>query len=215
MTRAIGLPRSNSVHPRSRTLPYYEFQGRRYPRVTRILDILRDPGLEALEAKIGTRALKARGTKAANRGTKLDAAIKAEIQGCLKPRLAMFEEKQGWKAWEEYKRLYPGRFYEVGTPRCSEHWGYAGEPDLLNATGITDLKATGQIREKHWIQTNAYIPLIWSEDEWERRTITIIRLDVQLGVCEVQERKFDRQMWRTFIQLKDVYVAWFSKEMDA
>ena len=197
-----------------RQLPYYEFQGRRYPRVTRILDILRDPGLEALEAKIGTRAMKQRGTKAANRGSKLDAAIKAEIQGCKKPKLTTFEEKQGWKAWQDYRRLFPQTHFEVGNARCSELWNYAGEPDLINATGITDLKATGQIREKHWIQVMAYLPLFWSEDMWTGLTASIIRLDVQLGVCEVQSRVFDRSMWETFMKLKDVYVAWFSAEME-
>ena len=210
MTRALGLPRSNSVRSR----PYYEFQGRRYPRVTRILDILRDPGLEALEAKIGTRAMKQRGMKAANRGTKLDAAIKAEIQGCLKPRLATFEEKQGWKAWEEYKRLYPTQHFEVGQPRCSELWNYAGEPDLLNAEGITDVKATWKIQEKHWIQTNAYIPLIWSEDAWDTKLVQIIRLDTQLGVCEVRTQQFNEGMFTMFLKLKEVYLTWFSQEME-
>lgn len=191
-------------------LPYYDVDGIRYPRESAILSILRDPDLEAWEERVGPQAAKRKRIHSQKVGLTLDAMIKQEIQGAVVkwPRPVSSEVKQGWKAWEEYKRLYLHSF-DVGYRLVSPQWGYGGEPDLVERDVVTDLKATTRLRDKNWIQLSSYVPLLWPEERWPAIRLRLIRLDTFLGTCEVKERPFVRQVWETFMSLKKVYQDWF------
>ena len=195
-------------------LPYYEMDGVRYPRVSAILSILRDPDLEAWQAKVGDKAAEAKRKHAEKIGLTLDAMIKQDVQGAVVkwPKPTSAEVKQGWKAWQEYKRLYSAP--DVGFRLVRPEYGYGGEPDLLERDTIIDLKATTRLREKHWVQLTAYVPLWWPEERWPSITLRLVRLDTFLGTCEVKERPFVRQIWETFLHLKQVYQDWYGAELN-
>ena len=190
--------------------PYYEVEGIRYPRVTSILSILRDPDVEDWYARLGDKAAKAKRHHAERVGTTLDELVKRQVAGqtVVAPKSASSEVKQGWKAWREYRDL-SGEQFTVGYPKTSERWGYGGCADLLNATGVTDIKATTRLRPKHWIQVMSYVPLYFSEDQWDKVAVTLIRLDTFLGTAQWEIKPFDRTIWETFLKLKDVYGQWF------
>ena len=204
----------------STNLPYYEVEGRQYPRVTSILSILRDPDLEVWAEKVGPVAAKRKATHAAKVGTTLDRMIKQQVAGekVTWPRPASAEVRQGWKAWEEYRRLHEVD-YQIGKPLVSPLYGYGGEPDLYKEEEIVDIKATTRLREKHWIQLHAYAPLLfpaWKPHrQWSDVMLKLIRLDTFLGTYEVKMRRWDRQIWETFLKLKDVYATWYQPQEDA
>ena len=200
-------------------LPYHEVDGKRYPRVTRILSILRDPDLEAWQMRVGDKAAKVRVRHAERVGTELDRLIKQEVAGALVklPKKASAEVRGGWKAWQEFKQEQPHLLngLQVGQVRVNPAFHFAGEPDLVKPDEVWDIKATTHLRAKHWIQVNSYVPLEWPDPgHWEDTTLRLIRLDTFLGTYEMQERPFSLEMWRVFLNLKEVYVGWYAQEMD-
>jgi len=200
----------------SKQLPYYEVNGHRYPRVTSILSILRDPDLEKWQAEIGETRAAAKRRHAERIGTMLDKLIKQEIEGktVILSAQGSSEVRQGWKAWQEYRRCYPG-LLRLGTTLVHPTYRYGGTPDILSGNIVIDIKATARLREKFWIQLHAYVPLLFLESVWPLITLRVVRLDTFLGTCEVKDRPFDKQIWETFMHLKSVYCHWFQPQEEA
>lgn len=195
--------------------PFYEFDSVRYPRVTRILSILKDPDLEKWEDRVGPSQASKVLKSSIRVGNKLDKAIKDQLRGLKGHPSGSSEVIQGWKAWSEYYSLNQ-LDYQVGEPMVSKTYHYAGEPDLYlpNTKEVIEIKATTAIRDKHWIQLHSYVPLIWkASGVWSDVTLRVVRLDTFLGTFEEKTMKFDPAIWEGFMHLKEVYMAWFAKEM--
>lgn len=198
-------------------LPYYEQEGKRYPRLTRILSILRDPEVEAWMQRIGTKAAQRRQVSSQKRGTVLHKMISQTLltqKEATLPKRATFEVQMGWQAWLRWYRLNQARLAPQGVevPCVSPHYGYGCTPDLWEPGMVTDWKTGSRLQAKHWIQIHSEVPVIFGEEVADIR-VRLVRLDPAIGDFEEQIRPFDQGLWEMFLKLKDIYVAWYAGEM--
>ena len=192
--------------------PYYLHQGVKVPRVSRILSILREPQVEKWAAK--TPDAEEQSADARRLGKQVHAYIAADLQEqSFKLKAPTSQLMNAITAYQAWKREHADL---LTLPRRIEHPftlpQYGGTVDLvLGEYLVIDWKITGAIRPKHWIQVNAYIPLIW-ENQLSQRQVQIVRLDKDLGIYEAPEpRGFSQRIQTTFDALRDVYVAWYAE----
>lgn len=146
----------------------YERDGRMWPRLTRILDIIRNPGLDEWRHRLGDVEADRVATKAAKIGTAVHKAIMAVLMGRKPPkltgeRLRAFEAWQRWHAaqvdfrpsrMEQTLFGYPPMEY-AGTPDCIEDGIVSGRNRL------SEWKCSGSVSETWWIQLHAQAGLAW------------------------------------------------------
>ena len=194
--------------------PYYELNGQRYPRVTRILSILREPEVEKWQQRIGSEEAEEVSREAKKLGTWLHRYIEGALKGQTTPlgqespdRLHLIGAYHQWKR-ERGSDLMPQAIEQT---YHSATYGYAGTVDLVEAARLTDWKVTGAIRPKHWIQLSAYVPLVFEPPY--QVTLRIVRFDKSLGIYEQQERLFHQDDLVAFQHLHEVYRRWFALEL--
>ena len=186
-------------------LPYYELHGTRYPRLTCILSILREPDIDP---KILNHA--------AQRGTAIHRMINETLisgQVAKLPKTATTELRFAWEAWCAWRALQPASFEWTGVEQTliSSAYGYGTTVDFTQRRMVTEWKVTSKIREKHWIQLHAQVPLIFKEHREEVK-VRVVRLDPRLGEFEEVVRPWNEGIWQTFLKLKDIYCDWYKAE---
>lgn len=148
----------------------YPHNGSLYPRVTRMLEIIRNPGLESWRGRVGDAEADRVASKAAKLGQRCHRAILATLTG-KKVKVPAGEVGRVFETWRRWydaqvdfrpsrveQRLFgEAPFNYAGTSDCIEDGIVGGR------NRITDWKFTGQISAAHWIQLHAYVPLAWPE----------------------------------------------------
>ena len=197
--------------------PYYELDGRRYPRLHHILDILDKPQLDAWRKCIGEEASEeiSRSTQAI--GNKLDFLIVTALTGhaVTLTRAAKPELVSAWTGWQRWRTLQPDPFEitSIQRPYVSALYGYGATPDFVQPLMVTDWKATNRIRQENWIQVHAEVPLIFHVAVWPAVKVRIVRLDKTFAEFEEVIQPFNQNIWETFMALKRVYLDWFGSAL--
>ena len=204
---------------------WIDHDGLRYPRVSRILSIMRDPGLE--KAGQITEEADERSAKARSIGTKLHQMIQQDLERQtvkVDPKMS-FELRSCWDGYQRWKqeRCKPfgdnhqieQRLFHVATPR------YTCQPDLAewNMTDrilrVTEWKTSLRIKDLYWIQMTTAVPMLLLATDLSQWTIQlrVVRFDKALGDYEEQVRALNPLDIDTFRYLASVYWAWYSHEL--
>lgn len=199
--------------------PWYEQAGRKYMRVTRIMDILRNPEIDDWRSRIGDAVADKIVSRAARTGKAAHALVMKRLRG-EKIRLPKSRDVVGvYEAWQRWyaaqtdfipfaleRTLYGQPPYDyAGTPDCVEKAGVCGG----TVNRIDDWKMTGRMSDRHFVQMSAYAPLAWPHGIPEDLTLRIVRIDPVTCLPDVDERPFNPKHLATFLKLVDVYRDWY------
>lgn len=151
--------------------------------VTEILDYFTEPELVAWKVKVGLTDANKISRLAAKTGTRVHELIQIDWKtGGYKLKTADNSEVRScMEAWERFKRDYKPEIISMEDELRHDYYKVIGHSDIkcvLNGTRRLDIKTSGEIRQKHWLQLGGYElcdPLFLSG---------VIRLDRNIGTYE-------------------------------
>lgn len=199
--------------------PYYELAGVRYPRITRILSVMREPELDAWRKTVGAEAAEDISGAAIRTGKTVHSLIEETLKtGKLAKTTTTSEDvRMAWGAWQKWYALQPPMPSNVAVEyrAITTEYGYGCTADLVEPLRITDWKITGAIRPKHWIQLHAEVPAVFQAPElWPQVCVRIVRLDKRLGEFQEKEVPFSRAIWCGFLHARALYMAFYGQELN-
>lgn len=162
-------------------------------RVTQVLDYFMEPTLVAWKVKVGAKESRRISTLAMKVGSKVDMLIKTGSNPDAKDSSEVRSCHEGWRKW--YADYRQPRF--DGCQRLfDESRGLTGEPDIfLPATNtLVDIKCSGQINLKYWLQLAAYASMMKTQPSM----LAILRLHKSIGEYEYKVREFDKKLVDVF-----------------
>lgn len=151
-------------------LPYYENDGKKYPRVTHILKIIQDPDYEKFRNGVSENRFEEIMTNAANRGISFHSLIekysKGEInnivlKGLKAGRSELYAPFVTFHTWAQHKIE---KFVLVEKKVFDHNHCYAGKPDFVailkgrKRPTLFDIKFKAKLNYKESMQTAAYVP---------------------------------------------------------
>ena len=167
------------------------------PRVTDVLDYLKEPELVNWMLKNSAAKRKAIQEEAFRIGTSVDELVRQDVVegGYLTP-----EDDSAvlncMTAWESFKKAHPefiGSVVETQTNLEDKENDITGHPDFVirranDTWGIVDLKTSSGIRPTYWTQTAQYSEM-WRKMKKTSlpRFIGVLRLDKKEGTWEYKE----------------------------
>jgi len=206
-------------------LPYYEIEGQRYARVTRILSVLRHPD-DKEDWRKSPQAKEARhiGKQFHRMATQDLRGIKVVWPKNIRPELTNVWE--GFQDWKSTRRPEPVamdlRIYTPGPQTI----GIAGELDLWDAKDegyLTEYKTSLWIEESHHDQANAYLAILRRFMQFHvvvgdkfnmlPRWIRVVRFDKNLGHFEEKVWEFEQWRYDRFLRLHQTYLDYFGDEI--
>jgi hypothetical protein len=166
------------------------------PRVTDVLDYLKEPELVNWMIKNTAAKRKAIQDEAFRVGTLVDELVRQDILegGYLMPETDS-SALSCMTAWEAFKKEHPefiGSVIETQTNLEDKENDITGHPDFVirrtNDWGIVDLKTSSGIRPVYWTQTAQYSEM-WRKmkDTHVPRFIGVLRLDKKEATWEYKE----------------------------
>jgi hypothetical protein len=138
---------------------FYEIEGRKYQRCTRVIGFFEPPQLTAW--KLRTKDHKRIGRKAMDIGSRVDGMCLADWKGDgynLTDKDPA-EVRECMKAWETWKTDFPELFRDIQAMQETvfyDDWECAGTLDIRTSRAIIDIKTSGRISKGYWIQTAFY-----------------------------------------------------------
>lgn len=178
-------------------VPYYEREGKRYERITHVLDYFAPPELVDWKIRVGKREAGRISREAMKIGDNVDQCIRALIDGDGEhlPKLKTLEAQNCWEAFESWLQHYAPdiehRQLATANTVFSEELCTAGTPDLeWNVCTVIDIKCSSAIRPSYWLQTEFYgrnMPCVKNK--------AILRLDKNLGIYEFQMMPLNEAHW--------------------
>lgn len=191
--------------------PMYELDGRRYVRVSTVLEMLARPGLERWRGRIGNDAADRIAHAAATYGTRVHQAL-AQVNQALKagqtpdldavhPDLRLHVE-----AYLEWVRLTGARVIDVERLVVHERLRYAGTCDLLleleGQLAVADFKTTRtgrtMLRPVYRLQLAAYQGALIAAGEAVARRLAIQLPSDCPAMLRVEEYHRHRADWQAF-----------------
>lgn len=184
--------------------PTYEIEGKLYDRITRILDYFPDPGIVEWKLKVGTEEAKRIGKEATGIGSRVDDLIKKDVEaGAYKLKASeCIEVRNCMEGWERFKIEHPEvKIVAVDKLVRSELLAVAGTLDVEGSDEVLDIKCSGRISWKYWIQVAMYNYMLPVSKPY----LSILRLHKSLGYYEYQRISYDKKLVRIFIGLLRAY----------
>ncbi len=195
---------------------YYERDGRKYERVSTILDYFPSPGLIDWKVRVGKRESGAVSRKALKIGTIVDGYCEDDVngKGYSVKKKDTEEVRSCMRAWEEWKRDYPGVF--SGLNQTQERvffndWGVAGTCDLLSPTVLIDVKTSKRVSLAYWVQLAVY------NREFKRAEKRVLCLSKELGTYEYVEcpAEYSQEyLEQVFVGMLNVYRYFKSEKQE-
>jgi len=190
---------------------FYTIDGVEYPRVSRVLSIIRNKSLETWRGKVGNKEANLVMREASKVGTRLHKLIEKALYN-EKIGIKKTESKEvlacleGFKEWALTRNPKP---LGVEVTVVSREYGYAGTIDLIEEGIITDWKTAARLSPSYWIQLAAYANAC-REESRSIDKVRIVRLDKTLGIFEEQEKTVEElaPFWVAFRALLDFYKQW-------
>lgn len=189
---------------------FYEIDGRKYTRVTRILETVRNPGLEQWRGRVGNTEANRKAKEANATGTAVHEAIERALKtGFLEPVKDSAEPEyknciRAFKEWQGTRQVVPLHLEK----RVWSRHGFAGTVDLIEEGIITDWKTSGRISDSYWLQLNAYADLVRECLNLDIKKIRVVRLDKNLGTFEEVVRDVEPNLQTAFLNLFYFHRTW-------
>lgn len=190
----------------TKQLPYYEKEGIRYDRITAILDYFTTPELLNWKLRVGKKEAGLISRRALKVGSTVDENVRAMINKSDAPKLKSFEEKNCWKAFEQWRSDYPGELIELETVYDVEQM-VAGTPDIFHVGDgiLIDVKCSARVSSSYWLQTEFYLRNLKGVFSKEVPKKAILRLDKNLGIYEYKVMNFSDEHWNVVRGLISAY----------
>lgn len=140
---------------------YYERGGRKYHRVTTVLDYFPCPELVEWKVRVGKAEAGRISRKAFKDGSRIDELCEADWRtGKYKLKKSDNAEvrsaMQGWEQWkDEWSDVYAD-IQGMQETVFSDAWGVAGTLDIRTSKAIIDIKGAQRISKNYWVQTAFY-----------------------------------------------------------
>ena len=182
----------------SKQLPYYEVEGKRFDRITAILDYFPDPDLVSWKVRVGGKEASRIGTIAKNIGSNVDEVIKAEIDGLKSCKLKSNEAKNCHSAFNDWAKDYSLMLRSCQTVYSNELM-VAGTPDIEDSDTVIDIKCSSSIKDSYWLQTEFYGRLL------NKQFKAILRLDKNLAIYEFKKMPLNDTHWAAVCGLITAY----------
>lgn len=179
----------------SNNVPYYEKEGRRYDRITHILDYFSPPGLVDWKIRVGRKEAGMISRAALRIGSNVDDSIREHVGGCRTignyKGLKTQEAINCYKAFEDWKKDHVVEYLAIVGTTFNDELMVAGTPDLFRGDKLTivDVKCSSKIRESYWLQTEFYARSSGCLNK------AILRLDKNLGIFEYKEMPLCDEHW--------------------
>ena len=139
---------------------FYERDGKKYERVTTILDVFPHPKLIDWKINLGRKASGIISRKALKIGSRVDELCENDmLTGKYKLTSKDPEEVRNCMlGWEEWKKEWPDFKDVQGTQETVffDDWMVAGTLDFCTSRKLVDIKTSRQISRTYWIQTAVY-----------------------------------------------------------
>ena len=177
-------------------------------RVTEILGYFQEPQLVDWRIRVGNKEARRISTMTAKTGTRVHELIYNEWkEGMYKLKKAdSLEVRNCMQGWEQFKKDYSPTIHNMEYEVMHEVESIVGHIDMLATIGIKkciiDIKTSGNIRSKHWLQLGAYYSLA-SESSIEE--VAVLRLDRNLGLYELESNNNPAKLSDVFFSLWEVY----------
>ena len=168
--------------------------------VTRVTDYFTEPELVEWKVKTGLKEANRISRLAAKTGTRVhDLIYKDWEDGSYKLIKAdSLEVRNCMSAWEDFKRNHRINISHMEFELRDEASLVRGYADMEAEGIILDIKTSGFIKPRHWIQLATYAKIHKS------KTIAILRLDRNLGIYEFIEKEAD-SLPTIFSPLLEIY----------
>lgn len=167
---------------------YYEKNGKRYDRITRILDYFPHPDLVDWKIDVGRREARRVSTAATNIGDNVDEYVKQKLLGGKLPKLKTQEAKNCLEAFESWVAAY-SPVLKVGETVFDDALMVAGTPDLIWNDTLIDIKCSREIKHSYWLQTEFYARCLGVQYK------AVLRLDKNLAMFEYKKMKLSDDDW--------------------
>lgn len=181
---------------------FYEKDGRSYDRVSTILDAYKEPGLIDWEYRVGKKQagqVKRSATKIGSRvhGLIEDFYVKGSYELAAKE---LPDVVNCMKAFDRWQEDYGIEIVGTEEKRYCEELLVAGTSDLRAKSMMIDIKTSGKISDKYWLQLAIYSNMYFEEigeipDNWK---LAVLRLDKNLGEYEWVVRDYDPHYMTVF-----------------
>ena len=158
---------------------FYERDGKRYDRITRVIGHFAPPELVAYKVKVGNRAANAAAKKAAQFGSMVDEAIRLDWNNPKNPKPSS-EWSCAICAFEMWKRDFGVTSLSFPDTAFSDELMVAGTPDFVFGDMIVDLKCSSSVKTIYFAQLGAY----WALTGKQAKDLAILRLDKNTGLYE-------------------------------
>lgn len=182
-----------------------ESEVQEYARVTEVLDYFYPPELVRYIANIGWGKSQAQLKRTGSASTRVHKLIYDQHKkGRYKLRASdSFEVKSAMQAWDFFKRDYDPIVLDMEHREYDGDLGVTGQWDMFcvidraldgRKVGNTllDLKSTGAIRMKNWVQAGMYARMKQNRDGVKIDSLAILRLDRNLGEYQFEVRPFEQ-----------------------
>jgi|GEM_PF-7128636 len=187
---------------------FYERDGLRYDRITRILDYFPHPALVDWKIDVGRKEARRISTVATKIGTNVDEVVKAEIEGSKPGKLKSEEAKNCYEAFRDWARSFSLKLKSSQTVFDSNLM-VAGTPDLEDEDTVIDVKCSSEIRDSYWLQTEFY------GRQLGKKYKAILRLDKNLGMYEYKKMPLNDEHWEAVRAAIKLYRFYNKSECDA
>lgn len=188
----------------------YLINGRRYDRVTRILDYFQTPEVVAWRVKVGQAAAGAVMRQAKRIGTLVHQYIQDVSDGGKGKMAADIEAKTAIEAYEAWRRETILKVVPAERQVYSQTYKYAGTFDDIYTDGehtyLVDYKVARAIRPSYFLQLAAY-QLAWDEMKGQPvcDRLMVVRFDKTLGIYEEQWKEWEWALVKPFLGLLAAY----------
>lgn len=158
---------------------YYEKDGKKYDRVTKIINYFQVPEISEWRARVGNKAANLVLKKTGVFGTMIDAAIRDNWKNPKVDKKSA-ESKMAISAWNSWLSDYSPTDIKFPETLFSDRLMVAGTPDFKIKKIIYDIKCSSSVKPVYFAQLGAYAHLLNEQVE----DLIVLRLDKKTGMYE-------------------------------
>ena len=185
--------------------PYYEKDGKRYTRVSRIIDFFAPPDLVEWKMDTGRKEAGRISRAALKIGSRVDDLITENWQNPKVGKKDGLEVQSCLQAWQAWLKDYQPKELKFHETVYDEEAMVAGTYDFMWGDILVDIKTSRNVKPYHFFQLGAYGGMMKPHPE----KLAILRLDKSLGIYEfVESRKVGLDpldCWLAFKGLQRAY----------
>ena len=186
------------------TKTHYIKEGKRYDRITSVLDYFATPQLVDWKMKLGKFASSKISKEAKKVGTRVDGLIKTHIT-TGKDKLTTNDGQavvNCYRGYLQWTKDYSPKIECVDKTLFWEELGVAGTLDLEHKfDGVVDIKCSESIRKNYWLQVAMYTKMLEVTEGKKFKQMWVLRLDKMTGDYQCKSMDYSEAYVSLFIGL--------------